>query len=164
MKKILMSACLIGEKVRYDGKDCLQNNPRLKEWMNAERVIYICPEMAGGLPTPRPPAEIEPNGNAEAVLQFHAKVLANNGDDVSDQYRLGAEKALELAKKYNITVAILKARSPSCGSKQVYDGTYSKKLADGMGVTAHLLTKNGIRVFDESEIDAALDYCDNQNN
>jgi uncharacterized protein YbbK (DUF523 family) len=160
MKKILMSACLVGEKVRYDGRDSLQNHLRLKEWMNAGRVLYICPEMAGGLPTPRPPAEIEPNANAEAVLHFRAKILTNQGNDVSDQFRKGAEKALQLAKENNIKTAILKARSPSCGSKQVYDGTYSKKLVEGMGLTAYLLTQNDIHVFDETEIDAALDYCE----
>ena len=157
MSKILISACLIGQKVRYDAKDSLQSNARLQQWIHDGKIISICPEMAGGLPTPRPPSEIEPGKTAEAILQFHGKVLTNKGVDVSDEYRKGAETALKLAKKHNIKVAILKARSPSCGSKQVYDGTCSKKLIEGMGITAHLLTKNGIRVFDETEIDEALD-------
>lgn len=160
MRKILISACLLGEKVRYDGKDCLQSSPRLQKYIRENRVIALCPETAGGLPIPRPPSEIEFGGSAEAVLGFHAKVLSNKGNDVSEEYRAGAQKALELAKKYRIGCAILKARSPSCGSKQVYDGSFSKKLVDGMGITAQLLTQHGIKVFDETEIDAALDYIE----
>ena len=160
MPKILISACLIGQKVRYDAKDCLQQNERLEQWIQDGKVISICPEMAGGLPTPRPASEIEPGKNAEAVLQFQARVLTNQGVDVSDEYRIGAQKALALAQQHGIKVAILKARSPSCGSKQIYDGTYSKKLVDGMGVTAKLLTQHGIHVFDETEIDAALDAAE----
>src|SRR3990167_6692983 len=160
MPKILISGCLIGQKVRYDAKDCLQNNERLQQWIRDGKVISICPEMAGGLPTPRAPSEIEPGKNAESVLQFQARVLTNQGVDVSDEYRRGAQKALMLAQENGIKVAILKARSPSCGSKQVYDGTYSKKLVDGMGITAALLTQNGIRVFDETEIDAAMDAAE----
>lgn len=156
MSKILVSACLIGQKVRFDAKDCLQSNDLLHQWIEQGRVVAICPEMAGGLPTPRPPSEIEPGKSAEHVLNGHGKVLTIQGDDVSSEYIKGAEKALELAKKHNIKVAILKARSPSCGSKQVYDGTHSKKLVAGMGVTAQILTDNGISVFDETEIDLAL--------
>lgn len=155
--KILISGCLIGQKVRYDGKDSLQANARLQQWIKDGKVVSICPEMAGGLPTPRPPSEIEPGKKAESVLQFQARILTNQGADVSAEYRKGAQKALALAQQHNIKVAILKARSPSCGSKQVYDGTHSKKLVDGMGVTAALLTQHGIHVFDETEIDAALD-------
>jgi len=160
MSKILISACLIGQKVRYDAKDCLQAHERLQQWIRDGKVISICPEMAGGLPTPRPPSEIEPGKNAEAVLQFQARVLTNQGIDVSDEYRKGAQKALALAQQHGIKVAILKARSPSCGSKQVYDGTYSKKLIEGMGVTAALLSQHGISVFDERQIDAALDAAE----
>lgn len=160
MTKILISACLLGQKVRYDGKDCLQSHPRLQQYIKDGNVVAICPEMAGGLPTPRPPSEIEPNANAEAVLNSQARVLTKTGIDVSNEYRAGANKALELAKKFDIHCAILKARSPSCGSKQVYDGTHSKQLVDGMGLTAQVLTNHGIRVFDETEIDAALDYLE----
>lgn len=160
MQKILISACLLGEKVRYDGKDNLQSHARLHVLILAGKIVSICPEMVGGLPTPRPAAEIEHNRTAEAVLRFQSKVLTKNGDDVSDEYRKGAQKALELALKNDIKVAILKARSPSCGSKQVYDGTHSKKLIDGMGITAQLLMQNGIKVFDETEIDAAIDCAE----
>lgn len=160
MSKLLVSACLLGEKVRYDAKDCLQTHARLKQYIEDKRVVTICPEMAGGLPTPRPPAEIEPKSYAAAVLRFEAKVLTKNGEDVSHEFRKGAQKALALAQKHGIRCAILKARSPSCGSGQVYDGSHSKKLIDGMGVTAELLSQHDIKVFDETEIDAALDYIE----
>ena len=157
MNKILISACLLGQKVRYDGKDNLQTNARLQEWIALGKVISICPEMTGGLPTPRPPSEIQFGKTAHDVLNNQAKILTDKNVDVTTEYLWGAQKTLELAKKHNILVAILKARSPSCGSKQIYDGTHSKKLIDGMGITAALLTQNGIQVFDETEIDQALD-------
>lgn len=160
MSKILISGCLLGQKVRYDGKDNLQTNVRLQEWISQKKVISICPEMAGGLPTPRPPSEIQFGKTAQDVLNSQARILTNKNADVSAEYLSGAKKTLALAQENNIRVAILKARSPSCGSKQVYDGTHSKKLIDGMGITATLLSQNGIQVFDESEIDQALDAAE----
>jgi uncharacterized protein YbbK (DUF523 family) len=106
MQKILMSACLLGAKVRYDGGDCEQQNALLNQWRAEGRIVTICPEMAGGLPTPRPPAEIIGQGGGEAVLNFQAKVVANTQQDVSDEFRKGAELALVLAQKHNIRVAI----------------------------------------------------------
>lgn len=156
MTKILVSACLLGQKVRFDGKDCLQTHLLFQEWNKAGKVVAICPEMAGGLPTPRPPAEIQSGKTAEEVLLKQGKILAVTGADVTEEYIRGAHKALALAQEHNIRVAILKARSPSCGSQQVYDGSYSKSLVDGMGVTAKLLTQHGIQVFDETAIDQAL--------
>jgi uncharacterized protein YbbK (DUF523 family) len=156
--QLLVSACLLGEKVRYDGKDCVQRHPGLQKYIDKGVVIALCPEKEGGLNTPRPPAEIEPGGSAELVLAFQARVLTEKGDDVTKAYQAGAEKALDLVKKYTIRVAILKSRSPSCGSKQVYDGSHSKRLIQGMGVTARLLEQQGVKIFDETEIDAALDY------
>jgi len=164
LTKILVSACLIGQKVRYDAKDCLQSHPKFQQWVHEGKVVAICPEMAGGLPTPRPPSEIETGKTAEQVLNGLGSVLTNQGVDVSVEYIRGAQKALELAQQYDIRVAVLKARSPSCGAKQIYDGTYSKSLVDGMGVTAKLLSENGISVFDETEIDVALELafqCEN---
>jgi len=160
MNKILMSACLLGQKVRYDGGDCLNNHPRLQAWLDAKRVITICPEMAGGLPTPRPPAEIQDSKTGIDVLQNIAVVATNSGKDVTQAFINGAHKTLALAQKYNIGVAILKAKSPSCGSSVVYDGTFSKKLIDGMGVAAALLAQHGIKVFDENQIDEALDLAE----
>jgi len=155
-KKLLISACLLGQKVRYDGRDNMQNHPRLQAMIKAGNVVSICPEVAGKLSIPRAPAEIEPGKTAADVLLGSAKVITINGDDVTAEFLAGAQKTLLLAKEHNIKVAILKARSPSCGSLQVYDGTFSKKLLTGMGITAALLTQNGILVFDETQIDDAL--------
>ena len=157
MPKILISACLLGQKVRYDGKDNLQSHQQLQAWIKAGDVISICPEMAGGLPTPRPPAEIEHGITAKEVLNGKGKIITINGGDVTAEYLSGAQKTLALAKQHNIHVAILKARSPSCGSKHVYDGNYTRSLVEGMGVAAALLTQHGIQVYDETQIDQALD-------
>lgn len=160
MIKILISACLIGQKVRYDGKDCLQQHQRLQKWFNAGKVVSICPEMAGGLPAPRPPAEIQSGKTAEEVLLKQAKILTIDDRNVSAEFVSGANKALVLAQKHHIRAAILKARSPSCGSNQVYDGTHSHTLVNGMGVTAALLSQHGVKIFDETQIDEALDFVE----
>ena len=151
MPKILISSCLLGNKVRYDGNGNYQDNVRLHVWVKAGNVIAVCPEVAGGLPTPRPPAEIQ---------QDTKRVITINGDDVTAEYVAGAERALALAKQHTIKVAILKAKSPSCGVKQVYDGSHSRKLIPGQGITAALLSEHGVQVFDETEIDAALDAAE----
>lgn len=156
MAKILISACLLGHKVRYDDKDNLQTNPRLQALINAGNVITICPEMAGGLSTPRPPAEIQSALTGMDVLAGKAEIMTIDGTNVTAQYIEGAHKALALANQHNIRIAILKARSPSCGSNQIYDGEFSRTLITGMGVTAALLSQHGIKVFDEYHIDEAL--------
>lgn len=159
MPKVLVSACLVGERVRHDGKDKLQAHVRLREWVDRGEVVSICPEVAGGLPTPRPPAEIQPRKTALEVLNGRARIETIHGGDVTTEFVAGARATLALAQEHDVRVAILKAKSPSCGSRQVYDGTHSGALVDGMGVTAALLIEHGIRVFDESEIDAALDLA-----
>jgi uncharacterized protein YbbK (DUF523 family) len=156
MPKILISACLLGQNVRYDGKNCLQEHAGLQALIKAGEVISICPEMAGGLPTPRPPAEIENGNNGLDVLNSNAKIITIHDEDVTAQFISGAQKTLALAKQYGIKVAILKARSPSCGSRQIYDGTHSGRIIDGMGITAALLMQNHIQVFDETQIDEAI--------
>ena len=125
--------------------------------MQAGRVISVCPEVAGGLPTPRPPAEIIPDATAQSVLQGKGYVKNIHGDDVTAQFIPGAKKALRLAQQHQIKVAILKAHSPSCGSRHIYNGTFFDEIIAGMGVTAALLTQHGIQVFNERQIDAALD-------
>jgi uncharacterized protein YbbK (DUF523 family) len=160
MIKILISACLLGQKVRYDGHDCLQTHDRLQTWVKTGKTVTICPEMAGGLSTPRPPAEIQSEKTGIEVLNGEAKIITNEGDDVTAQYIDGANKALALAQEHNISVAILKARSPSCGSKYIYDGTFSRTITPGMGTTAALLSQHGILVFDEDHIDEALDAAE----
>jgi len=157
MSKLLISACLLGQKVRYDGKDCLQTHARLQALIKSGNVVTICPEMAGGLPTPRPPAEIQRAMTGMDVLAGKAEVRTNQGMDVTEQFIKGAHKALALAQKHNIRVAILKARSPSCGFGQIYDGNFSRTRIAGMGVTAALLSQHGVKIFDEEHIDQALD-------
>lgn len=141
MQKILMSACLLGIKVRYDGGDCAQNHILIQKWHTEGRIITLCPEVAGGLPTPRPPAEI-----------IGKKVMTNTGVDFTTEFHQGAKQALDLCQKHHIKFALLKSRSPSCGSSQIYDGTFSRTLIEGLGITATLLKKNGVQVFDESQL------------
>lgn len=127
--------------------------------LKQEMLFQFVPEMAGGLPTPRAAAEIQADKTASDVLNGQAKVITCHGENVTGEYLNGAEQALSLVKQHRIKAAILKARSPSCGSKQIYDGSYSRSLVDGMGITAALLASYGVRVFDESEIDQALQSC-----
>lgn len=157
MSKILVSACLLGQKVRYDGNDNLQNHIQLQALIKSGNVISICPEMAGGLLTPRSPAEIQNAVSGIDVLNGKAKILTIDGSDVTSQYVKGAYKALDLVREHDIPVAILKARSPSCSSEKIYDGTFSRSLIPGMGVTAALLSQHGVSVFDEYHIDEALE-------
>ncbi len=160
MPKILISGCLLGQKVRYDGADNLESNPRLQAWNQAGDIIPICPEVAGGLPIPRLPAEIQSGFTGVDVIRRQALVINKNGDDVTQAFLKGAYLALALTQEHGVVAAILKARSPSCGSQQIYDGSFSRTQKDGMGVTAALLTQHGIRVFDEDQIDEALDFAE----
>lgn len=149
---ILVSACLLGQKVRYDGDHQAMQSDRLSRWIEEGRVVAICPEMAGGLPTPRPAAEIV-GGSGGEVLQGIARVRTSAGVDVSDAFVAGAEKALLLVRQHGIRLAILKERSPSCGSRQTYDGTFTGSRRGGEGVTAALLRAYGVEVFSEAELD-----------
>lgn len=143
MEKILVSACLLGENVKYDGGN--NKNPLVIDLLEKYEIVPFCPEVEGGLSVPRNPSE-----------QKEDKVYMNNGKDVTEQFQKGAQLALNICKYLGIKIAVLKARSPSCGNKQVYDGSFSHTLKDGMGVTAELLTKNGILVINEEELDAIL--------
>lgn len=155
--KILISACLIGNKVRYDANDVPTESKLLEEWKTEDRLIAFCPEVAGGLSVPRLPAEIQ-NDDGNTVLSGEAKVLDNQGNDVSINFINGAKKALEAAQNNNIKVAILKEKSPSCGSSFIYDGTFSSVKKIGQGVTTALLEQNGIKVFSDLEIEKAAEY------
>ena len=146
--KILISACLLGDPVRYNGTDLLIDHPLLKQWQQQKRLISICPEVSGGMPVPRAPAEIQ-NGDGYLVLNHKARVLDSQQDDVTQAFMRGANKTLELALKHDCKIAILTERSPSCGSQNIYDGTFSNNRIKGMGVTAALLTQHGIRVFNQ---------------
>ncbi|GGH93972.1 DUF523 domain-containing protein [Pseudomonas fluvialis] len=153
MQKILVSACLLGEAVRYDGA---AHGPfaQLQAWQAEGRVLALCPEMAGGLPTPRPPAEIL-GGQGRAVLAGQQVVRDCHGRDVSDAFRAGAARALALVREQGIGMAVLKARSPSCGNRQTYSGEFSGRLVEGAGVTAAALQAAGVVVFNEYELEQA---------
>lgn len=142
MKKqsILVSACLLGVCCRYDGES--KPNPAVIALREKYVLVPICPEVDGGLPTPRTPSE-----------RVEDKVLMRDGKDVTENYISGAEQVLEKAKLFGCTMAILKARSPSCGKGKIYDGSFSGTLTDRDGVCAELLMKNGIVVYTEEEID-----------
>lgn len=155
---LLVSACLLGSKIRYDGSDKASDHAALAELIARGQVIAVCPEVAGGLGVPRLPAEIQ-NGDGVAVLANRAQVIDSAGNDVTNAFISGAQLALQLAQAHNIKVAILKARSPSCGNEQIYDGTFSKTLLNGRGVTAALLEQHGIKVFNEAQINEAVAYA-----
>jgi len=143
MENILISSCLIGNKCRYDGK--VKDYPLTEKLRKKYKLISICPECDGGLSVPRFPAEISGE-----------RVINSMGEDVTDYYERGAEIALLSAKKYNCRKAVLKEKSPSCGKSCIYDGTFSKTLKEGMGITAKYLMKNGIEVFSENDIEKLL--------
>ena len=147
-KFYLISACLLGHKVRYDGRDCLVKE--LVDHLLSDQYVTICPEVSGGLPIPRPAAEIQ-SGDGRDVLLYQAHVIDINGTDVSDAFIKGAYAALDLAQRFQATHAILKANSPSCSSKLIYDGSFTGNKIQGDGVTAALLIQHDIKVMTEDE-------------
>ena len=139
MENILVSACLLGVSCRYDGKSKPNENViALKDRYN---IRPVCPEIMGGLPTPRKASEIQ-----------GFQVVMGDGTNVTKEYRKGAEEVLKLCRLFGCKRAVLKEKSPSCGCGKVYDGTFSGKLIDGNGITAKLLMENGIEVFGETGI------------
>lgn len=140
---ILVSSCLIGVRCRYNGGGAVCEG--ITELKSRHNIIHICPEITGGLPTPRQPAEIK-----------DGKVLTQDGRDVTAEYNKGADEALRLARLFSCTHAILKARSPSCGCGEIYDGTFSHALTQGDGITAELLKANGITVLNEENFEDEL--------
>lgn len=122
MNRVLVSACLLGHAVRFDGTDKKRHDDILQRWIDAGRVVAVCPEVAGGLPVPRPPAEIESGAGGDAVWFRGARVLTNTDQDVTAEFVHGAEHALSRAQEFGIRVAVLKEGSPSCGSSWSYDG------------------------------------------
>lgn len=152
MHKILVSRCLLGENVRYDGKHSLIEHPFMQRWQQEGRIIPLCPEVAGGLPTPRLPAEIQ-QGDGAKVLSGETQVLNIEQADVSPAFIQGAETAATLCNKHHIRIALLKANSPSCGNESTYDGSFSNTLANNQGVTAARLTQLGVTVFNEGQLE-----------
>jgi uncharacterized protein YbbK (DUF523 family) len=143
--KILISACLIGQPVRYDGQSKPITNKAIEYWQRNDQLVVVCPEVAGGLSTPRPAAEV--------ISRDPLLVSTAEGYDVTPQFLSGAQHALKLCQQHQIQYAILKERSPSCGSNQNYDGSFTKQLIQEMGVTARLLTQHGVTVFNEDSIE-----------
>lgn len=140
---ILVSACLVGINCKYNGKNNFHKE--IKELVDSGKAIPICPEQLGGLATPRVPAEIRQDINGKI------KVINIEDKDVTAEYFLGAERALKFALAIDTKLAIFQSRSPSCGCGKIYDGTFSKKLIAGNGVTTNLFLKNGIKVLSEEE-------------
>lgn len=155
MNRLLISACLLGDPVRYDGRGKGLRHDGLDRLLEQGRVIGFCPEVAGGLPVPRPAAEIRA-GDGDAVLAGTASVVTGEGDDVSEYFLAGARQALALCREQGIRIAVLTDRSPSCGSELIYDGSFSRRSIDGSGVTAALLRRQGIAVFSQHRLDEAL--------
>lgn len=151
MEKILVSACLLGQRVRYDAKIVSLASDLLSHWRGEGRLVVICPEVAGGLGVPRPAAELQ-GGDGHAALDGEARLRTRDGEDVTAAFLRGAEAALELARQHDIRLALLKERSPSCGRGSIYDGAFAGQLTAGDGVTAALLTRHGVEVFGESRV------------
>ncbi|MCI1654095.1 MAG: DUF523 domain-containing protein [Lachnospiraceae bacterium] len=138
--KLMISACLMGQNCKYNGGN--NRNESVLRLAAENEVITVCPEVMGGLPTPRVPSELR-NG----------RVTTKDGKDVDDAFRAGARQCLEIARREQPDLIILQSRSPSCGVKQRYDGTFSGRLTDGPGVTAELLIQNGFRVVDVEDLE-----------
>lgn len=155
MQYVLISACLLGRPVRYNGGAAASDHPLLAAWNKEGRLIVVCPEVAAGLPIPRPPAEITAMQGGWQVLLGEAQVLESSGQNVSQAFVSGAKQALAIAKTKKIQIAILKEGSPSCGSSYIYDGSFTGTTHPQAGVTAALLQDAGIRVFSEAELDKA---------
>jgi len=137
---ILVSACLLGLDCRYDGGD--NKIEELLEFLSDKNYLPVCPEQMGGLTTPRDPAEI--------TVASERKVITNSGEDVTSQFLKGAHETLKLKNLTGASYAILKARSPSCGSKQIYDGSFTKVLIQGQGLTSELLRQHDVKVYNEN--------------
>lgn len=143
MEKVLISACLIGDNTKYDGKN--NYTPEVEKLFSLCDLVIVCPEVMGGLSIPRQPSEIK-NG----------KVVDRREKDVTRFFESGANLALHIARENGVRYAVLKENSPSCGHRKVYDGTFSSRLIEGKGIAASLLEKNGIRIFSEREIDELI--------
>lgn len=141
MKALLISRCLLGDACRYDGKSRPLPAETLRALRERYTLIPVCPEVLGGLPTPRTPSERQ-----------GSRVVMKTGADVTKEYRRGAEAALQIAREHDVCAALLKERSPSCGRGEIYDGTFTGTLTKGSGVTAEVLLEAGFTVIGESEI------------
>ena len=157
---ILISACLLGNPVRYDGTDLFLDHPLIKKWLDQGRLIAVCPEVEGGMSVPRAPAEIM-DGDGKSVLGGKSRVMDSEGVDVTTLFIKGALKTLKMALDNDCVAAILTEHSPSCGSNKVYDGTFTKTKRDGVGVTTSMLEQNHIPVFNQEQLEDLQAYLEN---
>ena len=160
LAKVLVSACLLGRPVRYNGSAKTLEDALLDRWVSQGRVVSVCPEAMAGLPTPRPPAEIANGESGATIIQCGGRIVEADGNDVTDAYLAGAWIALAHAVRHDCRYALLTDGSPSCGDSFIYDGTFKGRRIDGEGVTAALLRQHGITVFTQTKISslaAALD-------
>jgi len=157
MQLVLVSACLLGSPVRYNDIHQRCESEVLARWVAQGRVVPVCPEVSGGLPVPRPPAEISSGAGGAKVLLGQARVFDRQGLDVSDAFTSGAQHVLLQAQSQDIRVAVLKEGSPSCGSGYIYDGTFAGVRVTEQGVLAALLESAGVRVFSEAQFLEAND-------
>lgn len=147
-QKILISACLLGENVKYDGtNNDIRDNKFIKELIKQDMFISFCPEVEGGLQTPRIPVEIIEN-----------RAINKKNEDLTAFFDKGADLACKIVKKYNIKIALMKSRSPSCGSEEIYDGTFTKKLTGGDGISVKTLKSMKIKVFTENQLQELEEY------
>ncbi len=163
INKILVSACLMGFKIRYNGSEKAQIVDTLARWQQEQRLVVHCPELAAGLPTPRPPAEIFA-ADGKDVMQERARIIENTGQDVTEHYQLAAWMALRAAQESGCTAALLTDGSPTCGSQFIYDGSFSGQRKFGMGVAASLLTEHGIKVFADTQLAELIAWIEGQEN
>jgi uncharacterized protein YbbK (DUF523 family) len=154
MPKILVSMCVVGHPVRYNGSAKTSAHDALERWQREGRLVPVCPELAGGFSVPRPPAEIAGGESGQQVLSGMARIVDVNGTDVTAPFVTGAHTALAVAQAHDCRFAILADGSPSCGSTFIYDGSFGNRRHAGAGVTAALLREHGIEVFADTEIDA----------
>lgn len=146
MKKILVSECLYGGRiVRYDAEDCAETDSRFLKWKEEGRLINICPEVFGGLPTPRPDSQRQKDGT----------IKTGAGRDVTAEYTKGAKEALRLAKENDVAFCIMKLNSPSCGSRYIYDGTFTGTKVEGQGLAVEYLRREGFMVLGEDQLEEA---------
>lgn len=153
--KILISACLIGENVKYDGGNNALHTDVLKQWQEEGVLVPLCPEVLGGLDVPRPACE---------VIKGTNRVVCKSGEDVSAAFAKGAKESLRIAQEEGICMAILKARSPSCGKDVIYDGTFTSTRVNDSGITCKLLQESGIPVFSEEELSLAEAFWQSKGN
>ena len=148
--KLLVSGCLLGENVRYDGKNSGIKEPMMQRLKDGFEIYSFCPEVSGGMPTPRVPSEI--------ISMEPLKVINKEKEDTTHFFIKGAKNCLEFCKDNGIKIALFKSRSPSCGNRYVHGGKFNKKLVEGKGVTVTLLNSHGIKVFNEEEIKELFEY------